>query len=163
MIRLKIKIKNIVNAIATAFKGGIDQPGYNDIPEKITTAFLIKYPHAASAKWRNVDDTYIASFGSEDNKYEAFYNTDGRWLKTEIKIPVTRKLPRAINRSLKIGEFAAWSVKEIKKLEMRDQYLYIIHVDSDNFLDKSQNKFHMAAMLYFNMDGKLLKIDEYKG
>jgi hypothetical protein len=138
---LKIKVINIFNALAAAFKKDIDQHADIDIPENISTAFLIKYPHAGATKWRIENDLYIAAFGSKNNGYEAFYNADARWLKTEMKIPLTRKLPTAINRSLKIGEFAAWYVKEIKKLEMRDQYLYVIHVDSGNLLDKRDNKF----------------------
>jgi len=103
---------------------------------------------------------FIAAFVSRNNKYDAFYSADGQWLKTEMKIALTRGLPPAISQAFKKSEFAGWHITGIRKLELPGQYLYIVRVESGSSHDRGHYKLHITNMLYFNPEGRLIEIDK---
>lgn|GEM_PF-5469842 len=161
MKKLVVKIINKIKTARIGRKRRSDEPAV-DVPEIVTGNFWSKYPQAKLKKWRNEHDTYTAAFVSRNHRYEAFYNAAGDWVKTEMKIPLTRELPPAINRSLKASEFAAWQITDIKKIELYDHSLYVIRVENSNPRDKGSYKLQPANLLYFKPDGSLLKIDMHQ-
>jgi hypothetical protein len=156
---LLIKIINKIKTARPANERGSDEPPVN-VPDTVIANFWSKYPQAKLKKWRCEHDTYIAAFVSRNHRYEACYNAAGDWVKSEMRIPVTRELPPAISRSLKASEFAAWKITEVKKIELHDQSLYVIRVENSK-PGNSTYKLQMANLLYIKPDGSLLKIDEH--
>jgi len=159
MKNLLIKIINRIKMARTARGKDSDNPAVS-VPEIVTVSFWSMYPQARLKKWRNEHDIFVASFAIRANQYEVFYSGDGRWRKTEMKIPLTRGLPPAINHSFKKSEFVDWNITELKKLELSGEHLYIVRVENTMLQDKKQYIIPMANLLYFSADGRLLNIEK---
>ena len=56
------------------------------VPKNIEAAFAKKYPKAADVSWEELDDTYIASFLSDDYYCDAYFDKAGNWTETSTII-----------------------------------------------------------------------------
>jgi hypothetical protein len=156
-----MKMKKTVLILLIAFlSAGITAQGnnFNAVPQKILSAFQLKYPSAQVKKWNMNNDGYVTKFFLNKKEYLAYYTADADWVRTETKIKWTWKLPAAVKTALHSSEYASWYVDEMKQVETPGEHKYMIHVDDGNKLDSDHHDaFKEDFMLYFSANGELIK------
>ena len=105
--------------------------GNKEIPQKVMTAFLSKYPSAHLKNWKINSEGYAAEFVLDKKKYFAHFSPNADWQKTETKINWTWKLPPAVKKALYHSDYASWYVNEIREIQTPGEHLYTyaVHVN----------------------------------
>lgn len=98
-------------------------------PDNVKETFEKMYPEAKWSKWEISNSYYVAEFHHLDTKTEAWFSSDGEWSMTESDLEF-RQLPVVVRNDFDAGEFAAWEIDDIDKLERQGmEDLYIIEVE----------------------------------
>lgn len=127
-------------------------------PQAVTSAFASRFPHVQVKKWSEQQQTYYATFRLKGKKTFAYYSPDGTWKATEFKIKWSWNLPKKVKQAWKNGDFAAWYIMDIKRIETPDQTLYALHVNSSPLLDADHNQIDREEYeLFYNENGDLVR------
>lgn len=117
------------------------------VSAELQNAFNAKYPNMTPTGWESKQGYYVADF--RDGKYEAeaWFSADGTWQMTETDVPYS-SLPAAVRNAFEAGDYAAWRVEDVDKVERRDaETVYVIEVESGE----------QEVDLYYTEDGILVK------
>ena len=101
-----------------------------DIPEKVNTAFLEKFPDAKDVKWEQEDENeWEAEFKMDDKEYSANFTSDGNWKETEHEIEKS-DLPKTVITTLET-EFAGYDIEEAEISESPERKVFEIDLKKD--------------------------------
>ena len=124
---------------------------------QVQAALLAKYPVATNIKWQIKKEYFVADFKSPGTTstnaldHTAWFDRSGRWYMTEIEIPFGA-LPEAVKTAFQAGEYAAWRVDDVDKLEREGvETVYVIEVEN------KVGGIETDIDLYYSPDGILLK------
>ena len=118
------------------------------IPSEVTEAFKQKYPDATNVEWRDKLSNFSAIFESDNQHYQARFNSKGEWQLTEIEIEES-DLPEEIKDGFDKSKYADWEIGAIYKIELSDgSFQYRIEIIKNDVRKKN---------LYFNSEGRLVK------
>ncbi|MEI7522912.1 MAG: PepSY-like domain-containing protein [Mariniphaga sp.] len=85
-------------------------------PENVSKAFLAKFKTATNVKWgKEGAKEWEATFSYEGDKLSANFAADGKWLETELQIPISG-LPKPVNEAIK-SQYPGWTITEADKTE----------------------------------------------
>ena len=118
------------------------------IPSEVTEAFKQKYPDATNVEWRDKLSNFSAIFESENQHYQARFNSKGEWQLTEYEIEES-DLPEEVKDGFDKSKYADWEIGTIYKIELSDgSFQYRIETIKNDVRKKN---------LYFNSEGRLVK------
>lgn len=118
------------------------------IPSEVTEAFKTKYPEATNVEWRDKLSNFSAIFESDNETYEARFNSKGEWQLTEHEIDES-DLPEAVRDGYDKSKYAEWEITRIHKIELADgSFQYRIESVKSEVRKKN---------LFFNSEGRLIK------
>lgn len=135
----------------------------NEVSETaVKAAFTSQFPTAANVSWGEVDGFKVASFTlksttksttSGTHKCSAWYKGNGKWEMTEIEYS-SDQLPDTIRKAYTATEYGdgSWTIVKIVKLKKAD--------GTERFKFELSKTGKNNVLLYFNVDGTLLKVKE---
>jgi hypothetical protein len=104
-----------------------------NVPEKVKTAFVEKFPDIKKVKWNyEEDEGWEAEFKVNGIKYSATYNDNGDWLETEYEVDYN-KIPPIVKTTLDI-EYKEYKVKESEISETASGKVYEFELEKDKSL-----------------------------
>ncbi|MEO5942280.1 MAG: PepSY-like domain-containing protein [Ferruginibacter sp.] len=118
------------------------------IPAAVTDSFSAKFPEAKNLEWGDRITVFEATFDMDDHKYQASFNSDGNWKKTE-KFLTDDEVPSAVKDGLAKSKYSDWEIKANVEVTRDDDSLQYRLFAKKNDLQKKY--------LYFNTDGKLIR------
>ncbi len=123
-------------------------------------AFAAKYPQAELKRWKTNKDTGIAVYQQDGKKYEASFDKNGVWLRTERSIMNEPGLPPEAMSYLKTSKYASWHIDDIKKVNTPTMDIYRIYVDnhSGSLFSYESGGAANDRVLTFDANGKLINI-----
>ncbi|HWB28106.1 MAG TPA: PepSY-like domain-containing protein [Chitinophagaceae bacterium] len=128
-----------------------------DVPQNVVAAFHTKYPGTNIKKWKSTKDGFTADFKQDNNKYTAFFSSNGEWQRTEQKIKWTWNLPADVNKAFKTGKYAAWYVEKISYVETPAQHSYVLRINNKALLPSQEiSVFRETRLLYYDKNGELV-------
>lgn len=113
----RIPIMVFILAVSMATIGQTHQNEPDIIPVEIKTSFCKKYPVTSEENWSVSGQAFQVSFKSGNDYCDAFFDENGKWVMTEKSI-LYEQLPKAIQDSLKTGEFSSWEKGSVFEVEM---------------------------------------------
>jgi len=136
-----------------------------EIPDNVTKSFSEQYPQIHVKKWKIKSDTNVAEFRMSKMRRNAFYLSNGTWIKTETIFSDLDDLPIAVINSWHQCAFQTWYIQAMKEIEFPNQNLYVIKVtrvyspqsDFSEFSYAASDRYSEIYELYFNKEGSLLK------
>jgi hypothetical protein len=131
-----------------------------EIPQAAKTAFAAKYPQAELKKWKTDKDTAIAVYMQDGKKWEASFDKNGAWLRTERSIKHESSLPPEAMSYLKTSTYASWHIDDITKVNTPTVDMYRVYVDNHSGSPFSYESGGAAIdrVLSFDVNGKLVKV-----
>lgn len=118
----------------------------NEVPKIIVENFKKKYPNVFVHEWELKKKTmvYEAEFIMKGKSYEAHYNNNGDWIKTERDVNKS-EIPEAVWDSLNKTQYANWKIDDQEQLSTpKYEIIYKIKVKRGN----------EKLLLHFLPDGK---------
>jgi putative PepSY-like beta-lactamase-inhibitor len=141
---LRILLLLFITSSAFAQKKEIRE---KDVPPAVIQSFIKKYPEAKTRTWKTKEGEYEVDFYISQKKYEAKYETDGKWKKTSFKIN-EKEVPSNVMNAFKQSEYGKWSLDDSYSVENTDhKNLYLLKVMKGN---------NIMELLYTS-NGDLLK------
>lgn len=120
------------------------------VPEETQVAFSTQYPNATSVYWSNYDpqvivlndwelagwptmetNDYVVTFNMDNEKYYAWYDTDGTWIGSAYVVKDYTVLPSAVNTTLST-EFPGYSISSVNRTFQKDRVAYEIVLKKDD-------------------------------
>ena len=118
------------------------------IPSEVTEAFKQKYQDATNVEWRDKLSNFSAIFESDNQHYQARFNSKGEWQLTEYEIEES-DLPEEVKDGFEKSKYADWEIGTIYKIDLSDgSFQYRIETIKNDVRKKN---------LYFNSEGRLVK------
>lgn len=119
----------------------------------VLDAFHARFPDARSVTWASnggylVADFYLAESGVEG---QAWFTPIGEWRMTQLEIAYNA-LPLTVRVAFEAGDYAAWGVDEVVKMERDDEPVEYIIV-AEGLLDGVESE----AYIFYGEDGELLR------
>ena len=133
-----------------------------NVPDKVTTAFIAKYPQAELKDWKITKTGYKAEFKLNHQKYIAVYASDGTWLKSETKLNRTGNLPVIVKTALKKGKYASYYVDGIKEVKTSGETQYVLTIDNHGGLTMATEGYGSWEdyRITFDTNGALTNVKE---
>ncbi len=118
-----------------------------DIPASIQTSFTTQYPTATDVIWSTYDATllpidwelagwsamdqgdYVVRYSINNDKYYAWYDSDGNWIGTAYVVNDYKSLPSAITTMIN-DKFAGYTITSVNKEMQKDRMAYEIQLKS---------------------------------
>jgi len=118
-----------------------------DVPTGIQTTFTTQYPTAGNVIWSTYDVTtlpidwelsgwpamdegdYLATFTLNNDKYYAWYDSNGDWIGTAYVISDYKSLPSAINTMIN-DKYPGYTITEVNREMQKDRMAYEIQLKS---------------------------------
>lgn len=128
-------------------------------------AFLAQYPAIHQYRIDVKGDTAIIKFKLNKRKCNAYYLSDGKWLRTEENIAVPWKwhLPEAVQRSWDRSSYASLYVDYVKQLDYPDSVSYIIRAHNELGPPESiPGDWVEVYILHFDPQGTIVKKEHWK-
>lgn len=125
--------------------GGQSQGGAqnskNQIPDAVRTAFTAQYPTAIEVEWEIKGGKYNVEFRLGANEVEAWYNTDGGWIRSETELYASQ-LPQAVSAYV-VSNYPSFQIDDCSFVEMPSGSFYLIELEKkgspDVYLKLSAN------------------------
>ena len=123
----------------------------------VSNAFSAKYPSAKLKEWKMKNDTCIAMFNMDKRHYQAYYTTDGTWIKTERNVKHLSTLPMPTQIYLKNSKYASWHIDNLAKVQTPMHNVYMVQLDNHSGNTSYENiGSDETENLYFNSKGDLV-------
>ena len=90
-----------------------------NVPANVMQAFNKTFPDIISSKWELEEGNYEASFKKNDQKTEAIFSSDGKYLQTEKELSSVNDLSPEVIAALK-KDFAGYKFEDAEKIETAD-------------------------------------------
>ena len=119
----------------------------NDVPAAVRNSFKVKYPKSKAEKWVKEESNYEAELTLNGKEYEAAFDSNGKWIETEIEIK-SSALPKAVKDGLAKSKYSTWTIKEAVEIES-PEYKLAYEIELTSGKEK--------VALYFTPDGKMVK------
>ncbi len=101
-----------------------------NVPAKVKTAFLQKFPHATNISWDKENTTeWEAEFKMAGKQYSANFDTEGNWKETEYKMNES-ELPNTVKNTLK-SKFAGYDIEGAEVSETPEGTVYELKLEND--------------------------------
>ena len=115
------------------------------VPSGIRSSFATQYPTAANITWSTYDainvpidwdlngwptldqGDYVAIFNINNDKYYAWYDSDGTWIGTAYAVSDYKSLPSAINTMLN-DKFPGYTISSVNREMQKDHLAYEIQL-----------------------------------
>jgi hypothetical protein len=131
-------------------------------PDDIQKSFSSQYPTAGDVSWSAYDATvspiidwdlngwttmdqgdYVATFNLNNDKYYAWYDSNGAWIGTAYAVSDYKSLPAAINTTIN-DKFAGYTISSVNREMQKERMAYEITLkNGDNkakiLVDESGN------------------------
>ena len=119
----------------------------------VLDAFHARFPDARNVTWASdggylVADFYLTESGTDG---QAWFTPVGEWYMTQLEVTYA-SLPAAVRTAYEAGDYAAWGVDEVVKMEREGEPVEYIIV-AEGFLDGVESD----AYLFYDEDGELLR------
>lgn len=129
----------ILLAISYTACGQAYQQGLEKLPVGVKATFSKKYPATSEENWAVIDQSVLVSFKSGVDYFDAFFDENGKWLRTEKAI-LFDQLPKVLQDSLKTGEFSTWEKGSVFDVALPgDSGIYKIFVYSKDWNEMELN------------------------
>ncbi|MBP3228769.1 MAG: PepSY-like domain-containing protein [Bacteroidaceae bacterium] len=116
----------------TACSDDDDDVKTSDVPQAVMTAFQAKFP-AAAAKWEREGGLLKAEFINAGRETDAFFTTDGTWVRTETDLFPT-DLPETV-RTYLAANYPDWAIDDADLIETPESTWYRVELDKPGFPD----------------------------
>jgi hypothetical protein len=130
------------------------------VPQKVQSAFSIKFPQAQLKTWKIENGQYVASFVMDNKDGEATYANDGSWVSTLIVYNhVYKHLTAVMRDELRNSLYTSYHVGQLKSLQMPNMVMLMLALDNDNSnISAYENEgFVDMTTVYFDHSGKQIK------
>jgi len=143
------------------------------VPATITTTFTTQYPTATEVVWANYDslaavpidlrmadwekmdaEDYMATFEMDNEKYYAWYNSEGKWIGSAYKMDDISKLPAPVSTAVKNAiktKYTGYTISNVNREFQKDKKAYEVE------LIKDDSKVRMLV----NSNGKITQVFKY--
>ena len=99
------------------------------VPAAVLNAFNTRYPKALRTKWEREGHLYEAEFIMDNVKYEAFFQADGTWVRTEIEYNTWKNaLPQAVQQYLATN-YAGWTIDDADLIQTPGDEYYKLELE----------------------------------
>ncbi|MEH0154071.1 PepSY-like domain-containing protein [Limibacter armeniacum] len=85
-----------------------------EVPVAVSSTFQQMFPKVSHLQWEMEDNNWEAEFKVKGSEYSANFDTNGKWLETEVAIAIS-DLPQPVSGTLK-DRFPACKTKEVEKV-----------------------------------------------
>lgn len=107
--------------------------GIAGLPAKAKFTFTRQYKESTEVSWTVIDRFIAISFKRGNYYLEAFYNKDGKWLRTELPIEFS-ELPEPVKSSLNSKEFKSWHLGSSYRIYIPGKKIkYKVYIYSSNW------------------------------
>ena len=129
------------------------------LPPNIAAGLNARYPNAKIKNWEVANDQYRIKITKDGSKELTYFSTDGKWLRTEKHLALTKDLPPAVKKGFQQSDYAAWKVDNISEVSTPgDPIRYVLDVDDGNQLDSwHYDAFKKEFLLHFDLNGRLIE------
>ncbi|HVU99067.1 MAG TPA: PepSY-like domain-containing protein [Puia sp.] len=129
------------------------------LPATIAAGVNAKYPGAKIKGWEIVNDRYKIKITADRSKEVTWFSTDGKWLRTEKHLGLTKDLPAAVKHGFRHSGYADWKIDDISEVSSPDEPLrYRLDIDNGTQLDSwHYDAFKKEVLLYFDRNGVIIK------
>ncbi len=144
--KLSQSVLLVIVFIAFSF---IQDAAAQNVPENVKTSFTTMYPSITVKEWEfnKAKNWYKAAYKQNNAEYEAYFATDGKWVRTERDIKKA-DLPQAVTTALAKTEYANWDIDDVEEHQTpQNKTVYVVEVE------KSSTELE----LYILPDGTLLE------
>jgi hypothetical protein len=115
------------------------------VPAGTQTAFVTQYPTASNTVWTTYDQVvvpldwdltgwntldagdYVVRFDMDNEKYYAWYDTDGTWIGTAYVVNDYKLLPDAVNTTIN-NQFSGYTITNVTREFQKDRVAYEIQL-----------------------------------
>ena len=120
---------SIINSFVEKNGNGNENVNATSIPTTVLNAFNLRYPKALRTKWEREGQLYEAEFIMDNVKHEAFFQTDGTWIRTEIELNLrTTSLPQAVQQYLATN-YAGWTIDDADLIQTPNDEYYKLELE----------------------------------
>jgi hypothetical protein len=138
-----------------------------DIPEALRTNFTVSYPSATNVTWQRYDaattpidweltdwpalgpNDYVVQFNLGNERYNAWYNTNGEWIGSAYAVTDHSVLPSAVHDLLR-NQFAGYTIEKVEREFWKDKQAYELKLRSTSNADEK-------VKLLVDANGTILK------
>ena len=133
--------------------------GKKDLPPNIAASVNTRFPNAKIKRWQMMNDSYKIKLTANRNKEVTWFSTDGKWLRTEKHLGLTKDLPVPVKQGFQQSGYADWKVENISEISTPGQPLrYALQIDNSTELDSWHvDAFKNQLVLYFDRDGRIIE------
>ncbi len=118
------------------------------VPEAVKKAFRTKYPnsYAYEWEWKKKEKLFEAEFIDKEQKYEAYFTSQGDWVKTEKEIS-KKHIPKPVFDYISSSPYSDWEIDDAEEHHTPEHAL---------IYEVKMEKGKRELYLYFLPDGKLI-------
>lgn len=99
------------------------------VSPQVQQAFSEMFPSATRVEWERRGSYLVADFRYDGCDADAWFDASGVWHMTETEI-LYPMLPAAVQSAFEAGEYAAWKIEDVEKIERRGmETLYVIEAE----------------------------------
>jgi hypothetical protein len=145
-----MKLKNFLVVGAIALLAACETPYRATdttlvVPTETQTVFTTQYPGATNVVWTNYDvnmvpidwelagwtaiddDDYLVRFDMDNEKYYAWYDSDGNWIGTAYVVADYKSLPASVHTTLG-SQFPSYTISSVNREFHKDRVAYEIEM-----------------------------------
>jgi len=124
------------------------------VPATIISTFTSQYPTATEVVWANHDslaavpidlrmadwekmdaEDYMATFEMDNEKYYAWYNSEGKWIGSAYKMDDISKLPAPVSTAIKNAiktKYTGYTISNVNREFQKDKKTYEVELVKDD-------------------------------
>ncbi len=128
------------------------------VPQLVQAGFKGKFHDAIIKEWMKNNSTYSVIYKKDRNKYEATFNSDGKWINTSTIINWD-EIPEAVKIGFSESTYKDWTIFGLIETDSSNGTKnYGLVVDNANqYLGEEQDSgFTEIYKIYFSSQGKLI-------
>lgn len=120
------------------------------VPATTQTAFTTQYPTATNVVWTNYDaavmvpidwemagwttmdaNDFLVRFDMDNEKYYAWYDSDGNWIGSVYVLTDHSKLPAPVNTTI-TNKYAGYTIQNVNREFQKDKMAYEVELKKDD-------------------------------
>ena len=120
---------SLINSFVENTGNGGENVNAGSIPTAVQNAFNTRYPKALRTKWEREGQLYEAEFIMDNVKYEAYFQADGTWVRTQIEFNARKTtLPEAVQQYLATN-YAGWTIDDADLIQTPTDEYYKLELE----------------------------------